>query len=76
MHFRDTRTTLIGNLYRPPDGDVTTALDCVKNVLLEIQGMGQKDILLLGDMNTHWERLQSNQGLSQPPEVICFKPSH
>ncbi len=47
----ETRPTYIGNLYRPPSGNINSALSIIENKLDLLHSEGIHDVLLMGDMN-------------------------
>ena len=51
MSLKDTRPTYIGNLYRPPDGNVDAAIEYLNGIMHTIYSGRNLDVLLLGDLN-------------------------
>ena len=49
--LRDTRDTMIFNVYRPPDGDIQAALDYLENIIGNVTGDSNPDIIVAGDFN-------------------------
>ncbi len=49
LSLPDTRPTFILNCYRPPDADINQATLSVSNLLNSLDGIDNKDILVLGD---------------------------
>ena len=55
-----TRPAFIANLYRPPGGDLDTAISILDNKILEINMSGVADILILGDTNINIKASDTN----------------
>ena len=51
LHFRATRPTYIGVLYRLASGNVEQSLNIFENKVMDILCEGPADILVLGDIN-------------------------
>ena len=51
LELPHTRNTYIANVYRPPDGNVVSALDIIENDIGTIMGNSNPDIVLMGDWN-------------------------
>ena len=47
QHLRDTRKTFMTNVYRPPDGNITNALELIENNVIDILSTGNPDIIIL-----------------------------
>ena len=47
---KPNKTILLGNLYRPPQGDATKCIDHLENVLSDID-LQKVEVFLIGDMN-------------------------
>ena len=50
IYQKPNKTLLIGNLYRPPQGDSTKCLETLENILSEID-LQKMEITLIGDLN-------------------------
>ena len=46
-----TRPTYIANVYRPPSGNLDTALNLIESKILDIHSENSGDIVLMGDFN-------------------------
>ena len=46
-----TRKILIGNVYRPPDGNITEAFDRLDELLDQITDLNKYELLIVGDFN-------------------------
>ena len=51
LSLKLTRPTYIASVYRPPEGNVQNFLKILENKILDIQGEGQADVLIMGDTN-------------------------
>lgn len=54
----NARKMVIINIYRPPKGNLLSAIDHIKNLVGEIDNSGKLDIVILGDLNV--DLLQKN----------------
>ena len=46
-----TKRILLGNVYRPPDGNLTEALELLNDALDQIASLARMELILLGDFN-------------------------
>ena len=51
LSLKLTKPTFIGLVYRPPSGNYESCLEVIEQKLLDINGEGDADILLIGDIN-------------------------
>ena len=51
FELKQTCPTYFGVMYRPPSGNIQNCMDLLENRILDIQGDGEADILVMGDMN-------------------------
>ena len=61
LSLKDTRSTYIGGIYRPPDGSLQNALDFCENKLIDIQMEGIPDIVIKGDWNVDLLKASPNK---------------
>ena len=50
---QNTKPILIGNIYRPPTGSISVALDGISNCLAQLKNKDNYKILILGDFNAN-----------------------
>ena len=48
---KNTRKTVIFNVYRPPNGNLDEAINCLNKAISDIPHIERKDIVILGDFN-------------------------
>ena len=46
-----TRSTYLGNIYRPPSGNIPSAIEHLDANLSRLHGEGNPDVILMGDFN-------------------------
>ncbi len=51
LDLPSTRSTLIANIYRPPDGNLSNALEIIEKDIAEWMSTGNPDIVIMGDFN-------------------------
>ncbi len=51
LELKLTRPTYIGIVYRPPSGNLEHFIDLLENRVLDIEGEGYADVLVMGDTN-------------------------
>ena len=56
---KPNKSILLGNLYRPPQGDVLTCLEIIENKLSDIN-LQKVEVILMGDLNIDLLDLHSN----------------
>ena len=67
-----TKSILIGNIYRPPDGNVNEGIDLLNESMRQITDLDKYEILILGDFNVDYDG-----GKKDPVgnnETICCRP--
>ena len=57
--YENQRNIIIGNVYRPPNGDVDNFIDHLENCISNMD-LGKKDIIICGDINIDWLEKRSN----------------
>ena len=51
LNLKETRPTLIANVYRPPSDKIDAAIELLGSHLTEVTSSGNPDILIVGDLN-------------------------
>ena len=59
LNLKATRTTFIGCIYRPPEGNIDNFLSILENKILDIYELGIADLILLGDVNIDYMATRS-----------------
>ena len=55
----NTRSILLGNTYRPPDGNVNNAFKIINDALMGVKELHKFELLVLGDFNVDYKNTNS-----------------
>ena len=52
---KNTRNIIIGNAYRPPDGNVLEAFKMINDMMMDIEDIHKCEVLIIGDFNADYQ---------------------
>ncbi len=73
LKLRNTRDTLICNVYRPPDGNTTNAIELLENKILDIYAEGLPDVNIARDMNINLLNITDPKTIQEQRFIKCLK---